>query len=70
MAHREAVTITNHGRDDVVLISAHEYERMARRKTTSMHVSGLSDEFLEDMLAEPLPEEGDQFDDEYPAPVR
>ena len=27
-AHREAIVITNHGRDDLVLISADEYKRL------------------------------------------
>jgi prevent-host-death family protein len=29
-AHRDAVVVTNHGRDDVVLISAEEYQRLKR----------------------------------------
>jgi prevent-host-death family protein len=28
VAHREAVIVTSHGRDDVVLLSADEYQRL------------------------------------------
>ena len=28
VAHREAVIVTSHGRDDVVLLSAEEYQRL------------------------------------------
>lgn len=74
MAHREAVTITNHGRDDVVLVDAEEYSRLKaidtdRYKTTAVYTSELSEEFVEEMLAEPIPEEAEQFNDEYPAPA-
>ena len=40
----EAVIVTNHGRDDVVLLSAEEYQRLRRLDRQAMHVSELTDE--------------------------
>lgn len=44
IAHREAVIVTSHGRDDVVLLSAEEYQRLRSLDRRAMHVSELSDE--------------------------
>lgn len=44
VAHREAVIVTSHGRDDVVLLSAEEYQRLRSLDRSAMHVSELSDE--------------------------
>jgi prevent-host-death family protein len=44
VAHREAVIVTSHGRDDVVLVSAEEYQRLRNIDRRAIHVSQLSDE--------------------------
>jgi len=44
VAHREAVIVTSHGRDDVVLVSAEEYQRLRGLDRRAMHVSQLSNE--------------------------
>jgi prevent-host-death family protein len=46
VAHREAVIVTSHGRDDVVLLSAEEYLRLRNLDRRAMHVSELSDGYL------------------------
>ena len=46
VAHREAVIVTSHGRDDVVLLSAEEYQRLRSLDRRAMHVSELTDEDL------------------------
>ncbi len=46
VAHREAVVVTNHGRDDVVLLSAEEYRRLRSLDRRAMYVSELTDEDL------------------------
>lgn len=44
VAHREAVIVTSHGRDDVVLLSAEEYQRLRSLDRRAMQVSELTDE--------------------------
>ncbi len=44
LAHREAITVTSHGRDDVVLLSAGEYQRLRSLERRAMHVNELSEE--------------------------
>lgn len=46
VAHREAVIVTSHGRDDVVLLSAGEYRRLRSLDRRAMHVSELTDDEL------------------------
>ncbi len=65
IAHREAVTITNYGRDDLVLLSVDEYEQLKRYAPTSMHVTEMPDEILELVKDQSIPPEGDEFNDEY-----
>ncbi len=36
VAHREAVIVTSHGRDDVVLISAEEYQRLRNQNAVEI----------------------------------
>ena len=67
LAHREPVTITNHGRADVVLISHEQY--LAYRQYERYAPKALfADEIPNDTLAQfgsiPLSSEGDGFDDE------
>jgi prevent-host-death family protein len=63
-AIREAVTITNHGRDSLVLLSADEYRRLKRRDREVLHVSELSDEDLEAIRTAEIPEAFAAFDHE------
>ncbi|MFT5390933.1 MAG: prevent-host-death family protein [Gammaproteobacteria bacterium] len=47
LAQREAVMVTHHGRDDVVLLSVDEYRRLQSLDTRrARHVSELTDEEL------------------------
>jgi prevent-host-death family protein len=57
VAHREAVIVTSHGRDDVVLLSAEEYQRLRSLDRCAMHVSELTDEDLAALDAVKIPEE-------------
>lgn len=63
-AIREAVTITNHGRDSLVLLSANEYRRLKRRDREVLHVSDLSDEDMEAIRTAEIPAESAAFDHE------
>jgi prevent-host-death family protein len=55
VAHREAVMVTSHGRDDVVLVSAEEYQRLRNLDRRAMHVSQLSDEEVAALDAAEVP---------------
>jgi prevent-host-death family protein len=63
-AIREAVTITNHGRDSLVLLSADEYRRLKKRDREVLDVAELSDEDVRAMLTAEIPEESAAFDHE------
>ncbi len=48
IAQREPVSVTSHGRESVVILSAHEYARLkALDQRVALHVSELSPEMLE-----------------------
>jgi prevent-host-death family protein len=64
LAHREAVTVTSHGRDDVVLLSAEEYERLRSLERRAMHVSELSDDELRAIEGVEIPAEASRYDHE------
>ena len=64
IAHREPVTITAHGRDDVVLLAADEYRRLRSLERLAMHVSELSDDELAALEAVEVPAESVQHDRE------
>lgn len=63
-AIREAVTITNHGRDSLVLLSADEYRRLKKRDREVLHVATLSDEDIEAIRTAEIPAETAAFDHE------
>lgn len=65
MAHREAVVITNHGRDDVVLIGAEDYARLRRFEQEAFHVAQLPREVKDELGTVAVPEAASRFDDEY-----
>jgi prevent-host-death family protein len=64
IAHREPVIITNHGRQDLVVLSFHEYERLKRRDRQALHVSELADEDIEALDSVQFPKAGREFDHE------
>lgn len=44
LAHREPVVVTNHGRDDIVLVSAEEFQRLRNaEKQASRNLDWISD---------------------------
>ncbi len=63
-AIREAVAITNHGRDSLVLLSADEYRRLKKRDREVLHVSELNDEDVEAIRTAEIPAEKAAFDHE------
>ena len=59
-ALREAVTITKHGRESVVMLSAVEYRRLKSRDRQVLRAEELGPEFLEALeRAEMAPEHAD-----------
>ena len=63
-ALQEPVTITKNGRDRLVVISSEEYERMRRRDRRVIRVEDLSDEEMEEILNQRVPEEYDYLNEE------
>lgn len=55
VVHREAVIVTSHGRDDVVLLSAEEYRRLRSLERIAMPVGNLSNEELAALDAVQIP---------------
>jgi hypothetical protein len=65
IAHREPVVITNHGRDDVMLIGAEDFARLSRHDQKAFHVTELSEEVVGALGTVAIPEESAKFNDEY-----
>jgi prevent-host-death family protein len=65
LARREAVVVTHHGRDDVVLIAADDYARLRRYEQRAFHVSQLPKEVVAELGQVAITEAANQFDDEY-----
>jgi prevent-host-death family protein len=65
MAHREPVIITNHGRDDVVLIGAQDYARLRRYEQKAFHVTQLPREVVDEFGEVAVSEAASKFDREY-----
>jgi prevent-host-death family protein len=65
IAHREPVIITNHGRDDVVLLAAEDYARLRRYEQKAFHVSQLPQEVVDEFGTIPLSAAASEFDHEY-----
>lgn len=61
----EPVTITKHGRDHLVLLSAAEYERLKRRDRQVYRTHDLPDELIEAIRAAEPAAEALAFDAEY-----
>jgi prevent-host-death family protein len=64
VAHREAVIVTSHGRDDVVLVSAEEYQRLRSLDRRAMHVSELSQEEIVALGKVDIPAEAARYNHE------
>ena len=70
LAQREPVTITNHGRADVVLISYEQYlayQQCEQYAPTALFADEIPKETLEQFGSIPLSPGGDQYDDEIDA---
>jgi len=65
LAHREAVVVTHHGRDDVVLIAADDYARLRRYEQKAFHVSQLPQNVVDGLGTISIPEAASKFNDEY-----
>ena len=65
-AQREAVSVTNHGRESVVLISSQEYRRLMARERRAVLASEFSAADTAALDAVMFPAEGDEFNHEYP----
>lgn len=61
VAHREAVIVTSHGRDDVVLLSADEYHHLRSLDRRAMHVSELTDEEIVALGSVEIPAEAARY---------
>jgi len=64
VAHREAVIVTSHGRDDVVLLSAEEYQRLRNLNRRAMHVFELTDKELTALDSVEIPAEAAHYNHE------
>lgn len=64
VALREPVSITNHGRDSLVLLGADEYERLKARDRVALKVEELSADDIRAMEAQEWPAEAKAFDHE------
>lgn len=57
MAKRQPVTVTNHGRDELVVLDAQEYQRLqALDDRVSMSVDSLTPADLDQLEKSPIPE--------------
>ena len=56
--------MTSHGRDDVVLLSAEEYQRLRSLDRRALHVSELTDEDLAALDGVKIPEEAARYNHE------
>jgi prevent-host-death family protein len=65
-ALREPVTITSHGRERLVLLSADEYRRLKQNDRIALHPWELSEAELEALAASEPPAAAAAFDHEYP----
>ncbi|MEJ2442660.1 MAG: type II toxin-antitoxin system prevent-host-death family antitoxin [Exilibacterium sp.] len=63
-AHKGAIIITNHGRDDLALISADEYKRLRVLDQRAFYAHELPDEVIDELGTLPIPEETKQFNNE------
>lgn len=63
-ALKAPVTITNHGRDSLVLMAVDEYRRLKRRDRMALRTETLSDEEFQAITEQDLPADLARFDAE------
>lgn len=56
------VKITNHGRDNLVLLSHHEYERLKRHDRETLHLSQFTDEDRASIATAKAPQAAHEYD--------
>lgn len=67
LAKREPVTITNHGRDELVILDADEYDRLRQLDTRiAMPVEALSEADLTRLEQSKIPEHTKDLNSEVP----
>lgn len=66
-ALREPVTITNHGRDSLVIMAADEYQRLKRRERRVMGLEDFTDADIAAIESSEAPPEAAAFNDELNA---
>lgn len=64
VAQQTPVTITDHGRDSLVLMGIDEYRRLKSRDRVALKVEDLSDEDFRALTEQDLPVELARYDDE------
>ena len=64
LAQREAVIITNHGREDLVIVSAHEYRRLKGLDRRAVRAADMPDADFALLDAVVIPEASRAFDHE------
>ena len=64
-AHKGAVIITNHGRDDLALISAGEYARLRQLDQQAFYPHELPSEVVDEFGAAPVSKKTQPFDYEH-----
>lgn len=64
---REPVSITSHGRERLVLLSADEYRRLKQNDRTPLYPWELSEAELQALAVSEPPSEAHAFNHEYPA---
>lgn len=64
-AHKDAVIITNHGRDDLALISAEEYARLRQLDQQAFYANELPQKVVGEFGTVGIPKAAKQFDHEY-----
>ena len=64
VALREPVMVTNHGREDLVVLSAHEYDRLKRRDRQAVRAADMPDADLALLDAVQIPDETRRFNHE------
>jgi prevent-host-death family protein len=64
LAMREPVVVTNHGRDDLVVLSAHEYDRLKRRDRQAIRAADMPESDLALLDAAEIPAEARALDPE------
>ncbi len=62
IAQREPLTITNHGRESLVLLSSEEYQRLKRRDREVLRLEDMGESFLEALEKAEVPAEQAHLD--------